>query len=474
MNKIQPQPGPQTQFLSVNCDIIIYGGEAGGGKTYGLLLEPTRHIYNGQANAVLFRRTTPQITQAGGVWDTSFGIYPKIGGKPNLFNHTWKWPSGFYIKMDHLQYEADAIGYDGAQIPLLLFDELRSFTEFQFFYLLTRNRSISSDIKPYVRATTNPDPEGWLRDFLDWWIGEDGHAIEERCGIIRYFVRIDDQIHWADFPDELVMKFVAKGYEPEDIQPKSLTFIHATLDDNPILKMHSPDYKSNILAQHKIERDRLLGNWDSIGQAGDYFQDHYFEMINRDELPSVRRQIRFWDRASTEKKESNDPDATCSFKISKDENGMHYIEDFTDLHFLRPGKVKRMIKNYASDDGIKCTVGLSHDPASAGEFEIEEYITYLSEYNIFAMKETKNKETRAAPVSTQAEHGNIKMVKGDWNGSAKKYLGYFPTGRYKDPIDALSGGYNFLTTAKIIDKLVPEKSDEKQTPSITKSTTHIW
>jgi len=161
--------------------------------------------------------------------------------------------------------------------------------------------------------------------------------------------------------------------------------------------------------------------------------------------------------------------------MSKDENGIHYLEDFTDLLFYRPGKVKRTIKSYASQDGLKCTVGLSHEPASAGEFELEEYIKYLSEYNVFAMKETKNKETRAAPVSSQAEHGMIKMVRGPWNEAALLYLGYFPTGRYKDPVDSLSCAYNFLTTARILDKLKPEKQDDnRHTPTVTKTTDNLW
>lgn len=470
---IKPQPGPQTNFLSTSVDICIYGGEAGGGKSFGLLMEGGRHNNNGKANAVIFRRTTKQITQEGGLWDTSFDIYPKIGGRPNLSNLIWKWKSGYKIKMAHLEHEKTIYEWDGAQIATLLFDELRSFSENQFWYLISRTRSMSG-VNPYVRATTNPDPGGWLRKLVDWYIGPDGHAIPERSGRIRYLVRIEGKMYWSSTKERLIQDMIDLGHERDHIKPKSFTFIHAAFTDNRILAAKSPDYMSSIYAQHRVEKERLLGNWDSRAQAGDYFQKTMFEEIYSFELPSARERIRFWDRAATEKRDDNDPDATCGVLMSRDRNGTFYIEDFTGLLFKRAGKVLDSIKNTASQDGIEVTVGASQDPGQAGKDQIETFIKELQGYKLFTFIETNNKEVRAAPVSAQADHNNIKIVKDDWNDEYYKYLEYFPTGRYKDPVDATCGGFYFLIGNNQRDALSLEPSEIRENTITTSESFKYW
>src|SRR5258705_1508022 len=82
---ISAQPGRQTDFLSTPADICIYGGAAGGGKTVGLILEPLRHVGRvANFSAVLFRRTMPQITNPGGLWDETRNFYPRLVGTPDL------------------------------------------------------------------------------------------------------------------------------------------------------------------------------------------------------------------------------------------------------------------------------------------------------------------------------------------------------------------------------------------------------
>jgi hypothetical protein len=100
---IAAQPGPQTEFLRSSADIVIYGGAAGGGKTAGLILEPLRHVGRiANFTAVFFRRTMPQITNPGALWDESLNFYPRLCGTPHLRMREWRWPRGGRIKFAHL------------------------------------------------------------------------------------------------------------------------------------------------------------------------------------------------------------------------------------------------------------------------------------------------------------------------------------------------------------------------------------
>ena len=120
---ISAQPGRQTDFLRSPADICIYGGAAGGGKTVGLILEPLRHVGRvANFTAVFFRRTTPQITNPGGLWDESQNFYPRLRGIPHLGMREWRWPRGGKIKFAHLQFDSTVYDWQGAQITLICFD----------------------------------------------------------------------------------------------------------------------------------------------------------------------------------------------------------------------------------------------------------------------------------------------------------------------------------------------------------------
>ena len=128
---IIPQPGPQTTFLSSPADIAIYGGAAGGGKTWALLMEPLRHIHNPGFGAVTFRRSTVQIRNEGGLWDESAVLYPQLGAEPKEHVLTWAFPSGASCSFAHLEHDKTRFNWQGSQIPLINFDELTHFTPTQ-------------------------------------------------------------------------------------------------------------------------------------------------------------------------------------------------------------------------------------------------------------------------------------------------------------------------------------------------------
>lgn len=257
--QIKPQQGPQEAFLASPADIAIYGGAAGGGKTWAILMEGLRHIANKDFGAVYFRRTMPQIKNEGGLWDESEKLYIPLGAKPNSSEAYWTFPSGATVSFSHLEHDKSVSAWQGSQIALICFDELTHFTKKQFWYMLSRNRS-TCGIKPYIRATCNPDPNSFVADLIAWWINQDtGFPIPERSGVLRWFIRVNDDLVWADSPEELAHYLDADG---NPIPAKSLTFISAKLTDNKALMDSDPGYMANLMALDEVERGRLLGgNW---------------------------------------------------------------------------------------------------------------------------------------------------------------------------------------------------------------------
>ena len=273
--QISPQKGPQEEFLSCSADICIYGGAAGSGKTFAELLEPLHYITSVPGfNAICFRRTTPMIRSGGGLWDESLKLYSGRA-EPKETTLEWLFPcqgskSPNRMKFAHLEYEKNALDYQGAQLCLIQFDELTHFTEYQWDYLMSRNRSVCG-VRPYVRATCNPDPDSWVAKWIEWWIDQKtGYPIKERSGVIRYFVRKNNEIVWGESDADLQAQY-------PDLTPRSFTFISATLEDNPILMNADPQYRANLLAMPEVEKERLLfGNWKVRPSGGNVFKREWF------------------------------------------------------------------------------------------------------------------------------------------------------------------------------------------------------
>lgn len=281
IHRTRPQDGPQRAFSSCSADVAIYGGAAGGGKTWALVAEPLYHAKNAEFSALILRRTFPEIFQPGGPWVEGESMYSPSFATPIMSQPrgpAWIFPSGAVVKFDHLHRETDKYRYQGGQIPLIMFDQLEHFSESQFWYMFSRSRS-TCGVRPYIRATCNPEP-GWLSDLLEWWIDPiSGYPIPERSGVVRWFVRVGDEIHWASTPDELHSRF-----DGATVVPKSLAFIAATLDDNQILKAKDPGYVSNLMALPSVQRERLLrGNWLIQDLDGTEWDATYFDDIYCDE-----------------------------------------------------------------------------------------------------------------------------------------------------------------------------------------------
>lgn len=282
---IRPQKGYQEKALSCGADIVIGGAAAGVGKTYTLLLEPLRNIKVPGFGGVIFRRTSTQIRNEGGLWDTSMSLYPYVGAEPKETFLEWHFRGGNKLKFSHLEHEKNILDWQGAQIPFIGFDELTHFSKKMFFYLLSRNRS-TCGVDPYVRATCNPDPDSWVAEFISWWIDQDtGFPISERDGVIRYLIVDGENFIWGDSKADVIEKamyILEPLLSQSNIQAesfiKSVAFVSGSIYDNKELLNVNPAYLANLLSQDSATKSALLdGNWKAVVSDKDIYNYYSFQ-----------------------------------------------------------------------------------------------------------------------------------------------------------------------------------------------------
>lgn len=451
---LAPQKGPQEMFLATSADICIYGGAAGGGKTFGLLLEPLRHKNNKNFNAVIFRKDYTQVTAPGGLWDSSRKIYCYVKGcyplkTPKLH---WIFKSGATINFAHLGNDEDCLSWQGSQVTMIGFDELTHFSEYQFFYMLSRNRT-DSGVAPYVRATCNPDADSWVAEFIKWWIDQDtGYPIPERSGKVRWMARLNEVIYWFDTRQGAIDAAIENGmdYEKAVIMAKSVTFIASTLQDNKILMKNDPGYMANLMALALVERERLLfGNWKIKAAAGLMFKRTKVNML--EVMPTdVILWARGWDLAATSEDEDGEPAYTAGVLIGKRKNGRYIVGDVINRR-LDSAEVRELIKMTCIADKAKygrVITRLPQDPGQAGKAQAQSFLKFLSGFVVKILPESGDKVTRAEPFSAQwlglegMDKGNVDILAADWNEMYFNQLESFPQSQFKDMVDASSSAFS--------------------------------
>ena len=323
------------------------------------------------------------------------------------------------------------------------FDELTHFSEKQFFYMLSRNRS-TCGVKPYVRATCNPDADSWVAKFIAWWIDpETGYPIKERSGVKRYFTRVDDTVIWGDTAEECAEK------SGVDISLcKSVTFIASSIHDNKALLAADPSYLASLNALSLVERERLLnGNWKIKPAAGLYFPRNGIRIVKT--IPDkLLTSVRAWDLAATEITTSNkDPDRTCGTLWGRMRNGQYIILDGIRVA-KNAANVRDLIVSTAKQD--KTMYGTSkifipQDPGQAGKDQSRSYAKILTGYSFMSNPVTGNKITRAEPMAAQWQNGNIYMLEGEWNKPYLDEMDGFPDLLHDDYVDSSSDGFRIVS-----------------------------
>lgn len=244
-NDIKPIPdSPQERFLQSSVRELGFGGQAGGSKSFSLILDALYQIGIEDYNALLLRRTYKQLSGADGLIELSRKVYPKVGGIYIKSEHLWTfrdYPGT--IRFGHLENENDLEqNHEGHQYAYIGFDELQTFTERMYLYLFSRNRSSNPKVKSFIRSTFMPGGIGhkWVKKrFIDSHIKN----------VVKYFRRINGTDTETGTYDQMAT---------------ARMFIPSRLEDNPFLYLDGAgDYEKGLHQLDDVDfRRKRLGDWD--------------------------------------------------------------------------------------------------------------------------------------------------------------------------------------------------------------------
>ena len=241
----RPNAGPQTDYLASSEREVLYGGAAGGGKSYATLADPLRSLNHKDFSGLLVRHTTEELRE---LIQKSQELYPKAipGIKWSERKSQWVTPRGGRIWMSYLDKDQDVMRYQGQAFNYIAFDELTQWANpFAWNYMRSRLRSSASELGLYMRATTNPGSIGhqWVKKmFID--------PSKPNTPFWATDIETGDRLEYP------------KGHTKAGQPLFKRRFIPASLFDNPYLS-DSGDYETMLLSMPEHQRKQLLeGDWD--------------------------------------------------------------------------------------------------------------------------------------------------------------------------------------------------------------------
>lgn len=309
-----------------------------------------------------------------------------------------------------------------------------------------------------VKDRKEVESAGFRQDQWDWYRDVVYTRLEEDAAIVLTLTRW----HYDDIAGRLInLMNEGKGLPWRIIEIPALPIVKKTIDGELILnedgtvpgdalgrRPNEPAAPNRFSFAALQDRQEVLGErsfsalyqQQPMSDDGGMFRASWFEQPK--ELPSVRVRVRAWDLAA-----SADGDWTVGVLMSKDSNGVFYIENVIRFRGT-PLDVENQIFQTAKNDGHSVQIVIPQDPGQAGKSQAQNFIRRLAGYKIKAVRPTGSKETRAAAFAAQCEAGNVKLVSGRWNECFTDELETFPLGVHDDQVDAASDAFNELLGPK--------------------------
>lgn len=269
----------QKLFCEATAREVLFGGAAGGGKSYGQLLDALLYALKyPESRQLILRRTFPDLERS--IVQQHMELYPLKLYSYNMQAHRGRFANGSVIDFGYLASESDVYQYQGAEYDVIRFDELTQFTESQYRYLFSRLRGT----RPYprqIKCTANP--------------GGVGHAWVKQ----RFVDPAPPGVEWVT------------------PQGTSRVFLPSRVQDNPVLMKNDPAYLENLRNLDEVTRRALMdGDWDIL--AGQFFPefDRNAHVVEPFPVPEHWRRYITLDYGM---------DMLAAYEIAEDEDGFAWV-----------------------------------------------------------------------------------------------------------------------------------------------------
>lgn len=402
---IEPTP-VQDWFLRQMATEVFFGGAAGPGKSWGLLMSALQFVDYKTYHAVLLRPTLGEFEQPGGLIEVAHDWLGQTDAWWHGGRREWRFPSGATLRFGYLRNVQNLKQFKGPSYSFVGFDELTSFAEQLYrgvFRVLRQARGELDDVPLRMRAASNPGDVGH-----DW----------VKTRFVDPFSRAD-----------------------------RVVFVPATIHDNPHLD-YDTYVRESLGHMHPVDQQRLIdGDWD-VTEAGGTFSRRDFNIVGPGDPDPPVASVRYWDFAATEPSPSNhDPDYTVGLLLEVSETGRFTVRSIVRGRWTSE-KVEAIVRETANLDGPGIPIFVEQEPGSSGKIVLSHYKRkVLAGFACHAgLTKGQDKEVRARPVAAAVANGLVDVVR-----SAGKIVEFldeterFPRGGHDDQVDALSGAHTALT-----------------------------
>lgn len=289
-----------------------------------------------------------------------------------------------------------------------------------------------------------------MRDKAWNWLMDDFFSrFDDLAGMIMTMTRwhLDDPggRFLEKFPDTIVLRYPAEA-TPESIKKNK--------EPRKVGEVLFPEFKSAaFIAERKAAY--TAASWASLYQqspivaGGEMFPIEQIRIVGAFNRREIKKSIRYWDKAGTRDAGKR----TAGVLMHEMESGQWLVEDVTKGqwdHYTREQRIKQVaeIDDANAINGIRPDIWVEQEPGSGGKESAERTILNLKGHNCFADKVTGEKEFRAEPYAAQVQGGNIMILRKEWNKDFLDEHETYPSGRFKDQIDAAAGAFSKLVAKK--------------------------